>query len=331
MARGTRLDVPGALHHVMQRGHERGKIFRDAADYTRFLTYVNQALTTSITRCLAWALMPNHIHFLLQTGATPIARVLQPLFTRYAVTFNLRWHRSGHVFQGRYKSLLCEQEPYRLALVRYIHLNPIRAGLCEDLPSLAAYPWTGHRALMGKATVTWQDTAAVLDEFGSKRSEARAAYERFCRDGLREGPDHRLEGEGLRPLESGGWESVRLGRGEEGEWADQRILGGARFVENALEKADEHERWRSRVRRHGMSMERVLALVAAKTGVRVRDLTGSGKRPPQVRARALACHWLVGRMGYPGVLVARRLGITPAAVSKSAVRGARLPVGLRRQ
>ena len=327
MPRGARLDVPGALHHVMQRGIERGRIFRDSADYKRFLGYAGAIFAKTRTRCFAWALMPNHVHLLVQTGGTPLAKVLQRLFTGYAVAFNCRWRRSGHVFQGRYKSLLCEADQYLLALVRYIHLNPVRAGLCAGLPELARYSWTGHRVLMGKDRLAWQDTDTVLGEFSGRVSAAREAYERFCREGLREAPDRRLAGEGLKHLASGGWQSARMGRGKEGEWADERLLGSAGFVERALKEADEQERWRSRVRRHGVTMERIVALAATKAGVGVKEITGSGKRPAQVRARALACHWLVGRLGYSGVMVARRLGITQAGVSKSAARGARLPEG----
>ena len=329
MPRGTRLDAPGALHHVMQRGMERGAIFRDPADYKRFLKYAAGVFAETRTRCVAWALMPNHVHLLMQTGATPLARVLQRLFTGYAVTYNRRWRRSGHLFQGRYKSLLCEAEPYLLVLVRYIHLNPVRAGLCAGLPELARYPWTGHRTLMGKVRLPWQDTGLVLGEFGVRVSAARESYEAFCRDGLKESPDRRLAGEGLKHLEAGGWESVRMGRGEKAEWADERMLGSAQFVERALKAADDQERWRSRVRRHGVTLERIVALAAAKAGIGLKDITGSGKRPAQVRARALACHWLVGRLGYSGVMVARRLGITQAGVSKSAARGAQLPDGAR--
>lgn len=281
------------------------------------------------TRCVAWALMPNHIHLLLQTGVAPLARVLQRLFTSYAVTFNRRWRRSGHLFQGRYRSILCEAEPYLLALVRYIHLNPVRAGLCSGLRELERYPWTGHRALLGKDQLPWQDTATVLEEFGVRVASARASYEAFCREGLKAAPDRQLPGESLRHLDAGGWETLRIGRGKEAVPADERLLGSAGFVERALKAADEQERWRSRARRHGVTLERIIALAAGKAGIGVKDITGSGKRQAQVRARALACHWLVGRLGYSGVMVARRLGITEAGVSKSATRGALLPEGAR--
>lgn len=329
MPRGTRLDAPGALHHVMQRGIERGTMFRDAVDYQRFLDSAGRHFLATRTRCVAWALMPNHLHLLLVSGSTPLSRVLQGLFTGYAVTFNHRWRRSGHLFQGRYKSLLCETDPYLLELVRYIHLNPVRAQLCEGLSELARYRWTGHQALMGKAEIPWQDTATVLEEFGGKTSSAREAYLTFCREGLRDTPDRKMAGEGLRRLVEGGWEALRERRKGESEWADERLLGSEGFVAETLKMAEEQERWRSRVKRHGTTVERLLVLAAHKARIEVKDVIGSGKRPAQVKARALACYWLVGRLGYPGVQVARRLGITAAAVSQSRTRGAQLPEGTR--
>jgi len=102
------------------------------------------------TQCYAWALIPNHFHALLRTGATPLSKVMRRLMTGYAVTFNKRHRRSGHLFQNRYKSIVCEEDPYLLELVRYIHLNPLRAGMVKDLRELDKYPWTGHSTILGR-------------------------------------------------------------------------------------------------------------------------------------------------------------------------------------
>lgn len=320
MPRGVRLDAPGALHHVMSRGLERGTIFRDRADYTRFLHRLGTALEKSRTRCFAWALMPNHIHLLLQTGDRPVARVMQRLLTGYAVSYNHRWKRTGHLFGGRYKSLLCEADAYLRELVRYIHLNPARAGLCAGLEGLAKYPWTGHRVLLGKAEAAWQETDAVLEEFGTRRGPARDAYLRFLGEGLKAPADPRLAGEGLRHLAEGGWEAVKQARRSE-EVADERILGSRTFMAKALATAEEQERIRSRLRRSGLSNEEVIRLAAKAAGLPVREVAGSGKRPAQVLARALVCYWLVEKLGRRESEVARRLGITQPAVSAAIHRG----------
>ncbi len=240
MPRQDRLDAPGAVHHVVQRGNARGEIFRDERDYNRFLERLGPLLVASRTKCLAWALMPNHLHLLLETGSVPLARLLQRLFTGYAVSFNHRWRRSGHVFQGRYKSLLCEAEPYLLELVRYIHLNPVRGHVCKDLAALGAYLWTGHRTLLGATDIAWQATGEVLRRFGSRPAVTRRAYRQFCADGVGKVPDPRLEGEGLKRLAEGGWQALRtLGKAGE-EWADERVLGSDAFVAQALKQAEEH-------------------------------------------------------------------------------------------
>jgi len=136
MPRQPRLDAPGVLQHVMARGIERRKIFWDDKDRTSFLERLALILEETQTQCYAWALIPNHFHILLRTGPsasadasgcragpTPLSKVMRRLMTGYAVTFNIRHRRSGHLFQNRYKSVVCEEDPYLLELIRYIHLN----------------------------------------------------------------------------------------------------------------------------------------------------------------------------------------------------------------
>jgi len=148
MPRQPRLDSPGLLQHVMARGIEGRKIFKDDKDRKAFLDRLALILKETQTQCYAWALIPNHFHALLRTGATPLSKVMRRLMTGYAVTFNKRHKRSGHLFQNRYKSIVCEEDPYLLELIRYIHLNPIRAGVVKDLKELDKYPWSGHSAIL---------------------------------------------------------------------------------------------------------------------------------------------------------------------------------------
>ena len=150
MPRQARLDAPGALQHVMARGIERRKIFLDDKDRASFLERLALILEETQTQCYAWALIPNHFHILLRIGTTPLSTVMRRLMTGYAVTFNIRHRRSGHLFQNRYKSVVCEEDTYLLELTRYIHLNPLRARLVEDLKSLDKYQWAGHSAILGR-------------------------------------------------------------------------------------------------------------------------------------------------------------------------------------
>jgi putative transposase len=150
MPRKARIDAPGALHHIICRGIEQRKIFDDDADRDNFLQRLAMILKETSTPCYAWALIPNHFHLLLRTGKVPISTVMRRLLTGYAVSFNRRHRRYGHLFQNRFKSILCQEDLYLKELVGYIHLNPLRARLVAELKELAKYPYAGHSVLMGK-------------------------------------------------------------------------------------------------------------------------------------------------------------------------------------
>ena len=128
MPRGPRLDAPGVLHHVMVRGIERRRIFPAAADYEDFVARLARSASVGHWVVYAWALLPNHAHLLVRTAARPLSRSMRSLLTGYAGAFNRRHRRAGHLFQNRYRSIVVEEEPYFLELVRYIHLNPLRSG-----------------------------------------------------------------------------------------------------------------------------------------------------------------------------------------------------------
>ena len=124
MTRQARIDAPDALHHIICRGVEGRQIFVDDADRDHFVKRLATVLSETSTNCFAWALIPNHFHLLVRTGHVPISMVMGRLLTSHALHFNRRHRRCGHLFQNRYKSILCQQDPYLLELVRYIHLNP---------------------------------------------------------------------------------------------------------------------------------------------------------------------------------------------------------------
>jgi len=141
MPRKSRLDAPGVLHHVIIRGIERKKIFWEDADRADFLVRLEALLPDTRTACYAWALMGNHAHLLLRSGTIGVAGLMQRLLTGYAVSFNRRHHRHGQLFQNRYKSIICQEDAYLKELVRYIHLNPLRAGIVQDLSALEKYQY----------------------------------------------------------------------------------------------------------------------------------------------------------------------------------------------
>ena len=176
MPRQARIDAPGALHHIIARGIERRKIFLDDDDRENFLERLGSLVAGSGTQCLAWALIPNHFHLLLRTELAPLSKVMRRLMTGYAVTFNRRHKRSGHLFQNRYKSIVCEEDPYLLELIRYIHLNPLRASLVKDLKELDKYPWSGHSVILGRRKNPLIPEAFTGKSFSAAR---RIAFSQF--------------------------------------------------------------------------------------------------------------------------------------------------------
>jgi putative transposase len=321
MPRQARIDAPGALHHVMIRGIEKTSVFRDDKDRTSFLDRLGGILVDSSTPCYAWSLMSNHAHFLIRTGKMSISRVMRKLLTGYAVTFNRRHRRHGHLFQNRYKSILCEEETYLLELVRYIHLNPLRAGLVKDLRELGSFPYSGHSVLMGKKKRAWQDRDYVLGYFGKTEGEAKRRYVEFVSKGIEEGRRPELSGGGLLRT-AGGWKGLKdLRDSGEKVRADERILGGSDFVERVLrESAEEWER-KSILRQRGENLARLLDKIALRFGLDTEDLKSGSRTRTVAKARAVLCYLGVRRLGLSSANISKELGISPSAVSKAIVRG----------
>jgi putative transposase len=236
------LDAEGALHHVMVRGLERRKIFLSRKDREDLLRRFSLILPKAGARLYAWSLLLNHFHLLLRTGPVGLSSVMRKILTGYAISFNLRHRRSGHLFQNRYKSILVEEEAYLLELVRYIHLNPLRAKLVRDTEELGFYPWSGHAALLGRRDYPWQDCRYVLSQMGKNLRRAREAYRKFVEEGVSRGRRPELVGGGL-VRSMGGWERVEeLRRGRE-RWAhDERVLGSIEFVESVLKEMEGGEK-----------------------------------------------------------------------------------------
>ena len=321
MPRQARIDAPGALHHIIVRGIEKRDIFNDKTDRKRFVQRLGAILGESETPCYAWALLPNHFHLLLKTSLTPIATIMRRLLTGHAVYFNRRHDRSGHLFQNRYKSILCQEDNYLLELVRYIHLNPLRAKQVVSLKELDRYPYSGHSVLLGHYQNEWQSADETLKLFGRKVSKARKRYRKFLKKGVHQGRRPELIGGGLiRSV--GGWHAFKaLDRADVHIKSDERILGDSDFVEEVLRRAEEKRERKYQLEADGFTVDRVAERVASILGLKSEDVWKKGKHPQIVKARSLLCFWAVRELGITATELATKIGISQAAISQSVKRG----------
>jgi len=212
MARKPRIHVAGGIYHVMLRGNGGQDIFFTDEDRCRFYLLLQEGTERFGYRVHGFCLMGNHVHLALQAAETALAKPMQNLSFRYTRWVNKRQRRIGHLFQGRYKAILVERDSYLVELVRYIHLNPVRAGMVRDAEE---YSWSGQRAYLGEEVLPWCTTEWVLKQFGKTRRSARRRYQRFIEDGVNGGHDDRFHG---------------------GE-TDTRVLGADRFLEQVLGSA----------------------------------------------------------------------------------------------
>jgi putative transposase len=280
MPRHPRVYAPGLLYHLMARGNNGQPIFLKPADYESFLKVLHGVRQRYPFYLYAYVLMPNHFHLLLEVGEAPTGRLMQSLLTAYVHEFNRRHRRRGHLFQGRYKAIACERESYLLELVRYIHLNPVRARLVRR-PS--EWRWSGHSEYLRREERGLIDSGPVMEEFGTP-----ARYEAFVREGTREG--YRAE-----------WHP--------GDMAP--FLGPQGFVKRVAKDSQPHSSGKR------TPMEALLKRVTAKTGLSVEVLRRRGRSAAVVQVRDGFMWRAVMEEGYRAAEVAAFLGCDPSNVSRA--------------
>lgn len=291
MPRQGRITIAGGIYHIIQRGIERREIYKDEEDRKEFLKRLEKGLQNTGDQCYGWVLMPNHFHLIIRSGVKPVSALMRGLLTGYALYFNRRHKRSGYLYQGRYKSILCQEDAYLLELVRYVHLNPLRGRLVKDLKALDRYPWSGHSVIMGKNRISWQETEAVLSLFGQRQHEAVARYLEFIKDGAHMGKRDDLTGGGLR-RSAGGWEGVfRLKKANQRWQGDERILGDGDFVEQTLHVSEENIIQREKLKRDGWDIEKLVERVCEIMSINKEDIFRRSRNSNISKARNLLVYW----------------------------------------
>jgi putative transposase len=319
MPRAARLDIAGVLQHVIVRGVERRDIFLDDDDRQSFLDRLSNLLVQTETECLAWSLMTNHVHMLLRPAQGKLGHFMRRLLTGHAVTFNLRHHRSGHLFQNRFKSIICEKDPYLLELVRYIHLNPLRAGIVKGIAELNDYTWSGHAVLMGRREMPGQNVEEVLGYFGKRANTMREKYQSFVADGISQGQREDLVGGGLRRV-------LKLAGNELVTSYDDRILGSGDFVERLKQEKEVADKLDARI-----PLTQLIKSIAEFSGVEPQELCQRGRKTMVSDIKSIICFLAARRIGYSGEIIAKALGITRSGVCRGASRGAALIAQNRRK
>ena len=316
MPRRARLDAPGTLHHVIVRGIEKRRIVNDVADRKNFVKRIGELSTDTNTSIYAWALMTNHAHILLRSSELGISGFMRRLLTGYAVSYNRRHRRWGYLFQNRYKSIVCDEDAYFIELVRYIHLNPLRAKLVKNLAQLDRYRWSGHGVLMGIITSEWQDSDYVLKCFGKKEVAAMKAYRNYVKKAIDEGRRPELVGGGLiRSL--GGWSAVKaMRRSGDRELSDDRILGSGEFVERVIKEAEAKIKYQLPVKEHHQKIDEYIAHLCRSENVSIAELKAGGRRKEVSGVRARIALGLVKRHGVSLAEIARRVGVSTSGISK---------------
>ena len=278
MTRPLRLEFPGAFYHIVNRGNAQGKIFLNDRDREKFLEYLGDGADRFSLKVHAYCLMENHYHLILETPEANISRALQWLNVSYAVYFNKKRNRTGHLFQGRFKALIINADEYLQILSRYIHLNPLRA---KTVKQPGDYRWSSYNAFIGNVEIPeWLETTYVLSTFHKTRRQAINLYKKFCED-----VDPEL-------LENPSQNAVQ-----------GFILGNTNFVKSIQEKlllsnADEKEMPQFRKLKLRPTVENIIEEVSKEFLCQAADIIRAGKKGNTAREAAiyLSCYYT----GLPG-------------------------------
>jgi len=285
MARKPRIHFAGAFYHVIARGNRGAKVFKTAQDYRLYLRFLKEYKKRYPFLLYAYVLMPTHVHLLIEVQDTPLSKIMQSLQFRYTRHYNLKYRTWGHLFQGRYKAILCEKDPYFLELSAYIHLNPVRASLGEDP---LHYPWSSYKAYATGAGDDLLDQQALLGQFSKIPFRARREFVRFVKS--------------------------RMGRGKREEFykaKDQRFLGSEEFVEEVQDRLRERDGFR-----YQLSIPEIVAGVVSGLGISKESIYSQNRNREGSLARGIVGYLARGLAGHSLKSVAEHFGRDPVAISQ---------------
>jgi putative transposase len=299
MPRKSRLSPAGAFYHIMARGIEGRDIFCDDEDRRKFLDLLTYRIKRTGFKCYAWVLMSNHYHLLIRTNEKHLSELMRGLNAGYAQYYSKKNKRRGYLFQDRYKSQVTQDQGYVEKLVQYIHLNPLRAGICKDLAELNDYSWSGHIVLLGKKPAPFQDTWPVLRKFSSTVEEGRIGYLKFIASAsaLSETIDS------ISQQKSNDHHSTNY------------VVGDPEFVKQVL--SAQKDAYTKKIRRQldGLSIEALAEKVSAAAGINVQELLQRSRGNWHADVRKIFAFICYREYSISIVAIAKYLNIAHSAVS----------------
>ena len=287
MARKPRVEFDGALYHVIVRGNQRQRTFQDDQDRRCYLERLEHYRQRYGFRLYAYVLMANHAHLLIETKSVGLSKIMQGLQSSYTQSYNRRHRKVGHLFQGRYKAILCDREAYLLELVRYIHLNPGRLKVPQNP---WRYRWSSHGAYLGRPSAVKVDSQEVLSQFSTRQGTARCGYQGFMEEGLKQGHQAKY------------YETI-----------DQRFLGDDRFIGRLAERSEAKE-VETAGRKVGFT--RLLQAVSDTQGVASKELLRAGRQRRWVAVRGQLVYLARRWCGLTTKVLGRRLNRDPSMISR---------------
>jgi len=286
MARKPRIEYEGAFYHVITRGNQRRKVFRDDNDFQKYislLAYYKEGYKYSL---YAYALMNNHVHLLIETHRIPLSKIFQGINQSYTMYFNRKYKTVGHLFQGRYKAILCDRNAYLISLVKYIHLNPVRAKIAK---AAGEYRWSSQGSYEKQKDNEIVDTEKVLRMFSEDKTRARKLYRAYIDDG------------------------IEVKKEDIYKTVSQRILGEEHFIDKVMEKVD--ERFENKRKHHKYSLKKIAETIGKNKGITIKQLREKSRDEGILEVKKLAS--ITAReFGYKGKEIAHFLQKDPSVVTR---------------
>jgi len=286
MARKPRIEFEGAFYHVLTRGNQKQKIFLNEEDFSKYLQILTDYKKRYRFLLYAYVLMPNHVHLLMETREISLSKILQGINQRYTMYFNWKYDTVGHLFQGRYKAILCDKNEYLLNLIKYIHYNPVRAELAG---SLDQYLWSSHRNYMRMKSSGIVDKQLVFDIFSENQGRARKLYRKFMEEG------------------------AVLSEKDLDKTVDQRILGGEGFAEGVMRQTENKTALGKA--KGKFALEEIAEKVQDICKIDLNELRGNGKSKEVMNAKK-SLSLIAIEYGYRGKEIAEFLQKDPAAITR---------------